>query len=96
MIKLEKWLHTIFCDKRMPGASFRFAYWLTLKLDGDNLNLSDYEREKCGARRTAQRALSNLEWGGYVIVDRTTSKGRYGQNRYTLTYPQPKARRIAA
>jgi hypothetical protein len=97
MIKPEKWLYAILTDHRLPGATFQLAYWMTLKLKNDRLNLSDYERDKVGSRRTAQRSLQNLEWAGYVVVDRSNkTSNRWGQNTYTLTYPQPKARRIAA
>jgi hypothetical protein len=97
MIKPEKWLYAILTDCRMPGATFQLAYWMTLKLKDNRLNLSDFERDKVGSRRTAQRSLQNLEWAGYVVVDRSSKKSnRWGQNTYQLTYPAPKSRRAAA
>jgi hypothetical protein len=86
----DAWLSAIAHHPGIPGSVFKMAWWMARKLDdAGHLNLSDFERDNLGPRRTAQRALAVLEWAGYVQVHRRVKGGPgfYGTNKYTLHMP---------
>jgi hypothetical protein len=96
-MNMNKWLYAVGHDQRLRPASFKLAWWITMAIDGDHLNLSEYERQGLGHRRTAQRSLNDLIWAGYLKVERRNQRGpgRYGCNTYELTMPERKMRRAA-
>jgi hypothetical protein len=91
---MNKWLYAVGHDPRLRPAAFKLAWWITLAIDGNNLNLSDYERQGLGHRRTAQRSLNDLIWAGYLKVERRANT-KYGTNTYELTVPERKTRKAA-
>jgi hypothetical protein len=96
-IDQQAWLSTIAHHPSLPATAFKLAWWFTQVIDAQGLvNLSDWERAGLGPRRTAQRALTVLEWAGYIKVTRRVrgGPGRYGTNTYELLMPS-RQRKVA-